>query len=212
MHAVTILKYAPLLSLCVLIEACCSVAPTTITQQGGPKPHVAGQPALHVVGVYQGAVTESAEKQPWWAICAPASGGVEPPAQPATKPCIPSLATAPGQRTVVVNLTDDSAPVILGLMAYDTVTWDIRTAPGVVISKVILAGYHQQKIQGTGEALVDVYSVENSPCERCVQHGRFFYAYDRVPYEMELAAGVKASSFQGNYTGGIYNIFKGMSD
>ena len=114
------------------------------------------------------------------------------------------------QRTVTVNISDETAPVILGLMSYEAVTWQIKTTPGVVLEKVILAGYHQQRSQGGGDAQVDVYSYDNSPCDRCVQKGRYFYAYERVPFEMEAAAGVRATSFQGNYTGGSYQIFKGM--
>jgi len=194
------------------LAGCCGVEPTTITQRPPmPMPvKVSSSAVLHVIGVYQGALPETADKRPWWAQCqALKEANTSPdPLSPTT--CQPFLHAGLEQRTVTVNVSDDSTPIILGLMAYEPVTWRINTAPGVVIERVILSGYHQQQITGTGDAQVDVYSYDNSPCERCVQKGRFFYSYERVPREMEMAAGVRASSFQGNYTGGTYQLFKGM--
>lgn len=201
----------------VWLAGCCGIEPTTITQQVTPpatpaaaQVKSASGAVLHVIGVYQGALPEVADKRPWWAQCQVArqSTGSTEPLSPAE--CQPFINASREQRTVTVNVSDDSSPIILGLMAYEPVTWHIKTTPGVVIQKVILTGYHQQDIVGAGEAQVDVYSYNNSPCDRCVQKGRYFYSYERVPREMELAAGVRASSFQGNYTGGTYQIFKGM--
>lgn len=198
----------------LLLAGCCGVEPTTITRVPPTLPAVqpksGASAVLHVIGVYQGALPEQADKRPWWAQCQAmkdTAGNIEPPS---ASECQPFREAGRDQRTVTVNVSDDSAPIILGLMAYEPVTWQIRTLPGVVIQKVVLAGYHQQRITGIGDTQVDVYSYDNSPCDRCVQKGRYFYAHDRVPYDMEAAAGVKASSFQGNYTGGTYQIFKGM--
>lgn len=201
----------------VWLGGCCGIEPTTITQQVTPpaipaaaQVKSASGAVLHVIGVYQGALPEVTDKRPWWAQCQAARqpAGSTEPLSPAE--CQPFINASREQRTVTVNVSDDSSPIILGLMAYEPVTWHIKTTPGVVIQKVILTGYHQQDIVGTGEAQVDVYSYNNSPCDRCVQKGRYFYSYERVPREMELAAGVRASSFQGNYTGGTYQVFKGM--
>jgi hypothetical protein len=199
-------------ALTLWLAGCCGVEPTTITQRPPPPVPVktSSSAALHVIGVYQGALPEGADKRPWWAQCQAmkeASGNSAPLSPTA---CQPFIHTGLEQRTVTVNVSDDSSPVILGLMAYEPVSWQINTAPGVVIERVILSGYYPQRITGTGEAQVDVYSYNNSPCERCVQKGRFFYSYERVPREMEIAAGVRARTFQGNYTGGTYQIFKGM--
>lgn len=201
-----------IVGLMLWLTGCCGVEPTTITQRPAPPApvKVSSSATLHVIGVYQGALPEVADKRPWWAQCQAAlqSAGSTEPLSPTQ--CQPFLNASREQRTVTVNVNDDSSPIILGLMAYEPVTWHINAAPGVVIERVILSGYHQQQITGTGDAQVDVYSYDNSPCERCVQKGRFFYSYERVPREMEMAAGVRASSFQGNYTGGTYQIFKGM--
>lgn len=201
-----------LVVLALLLAGCCGVEPTTITQvPPAPVPVKSSSSAvLHVIGVYQGALPEGADKRAWWAQCQAMkeANGNSAPLSPAE--CQPFLHAGREQRTVTVNVSDDSSPIILGLMAYEPVTWHINAAPGVVIERVILSGYHQQQITGTGEAQVDVYSYDNSPCERCVQKGRFFYSYERVPRDMEMAAGLRATSFQGNYTGGTYQIFKGM--
>jgi hypothetical protein len=205
-----LMAYLLVACLPLLVASCCSTVPSTITQAPVVKPKSASQAALHVIGVYQGQLPETVDKRPWWAQCQAmneAAGKLEPSAVNA---CHALLNPGRDQRTITVNVSDETTPIILGLMAYEGVTWQINTTPGVVIEKVILAGYHQQRIQGVGDAQVDVYSYDNSPCDRCVQKGRYFYAYERVPFEMEVAAGMRASSFQGNYTGGTYQIFKGM--
>lgn len=193
-----------------MLCSCCSVAPTTITQVPGIKPSGASNAALHVIGVYEGALPAMADRRPWWGDCqslTPLAAERQPSAM---QDCRAKISGYQEPRSVTVNISDDSSPIILGLMAYESVVWKVHAGPGVVIAKVILAGYHQQQLQGVSDVQVDVFNYENSPCERCVQKGRYFYAYDRVPYEMEIAAGMRASSFQGNYTGGIYQIFKGM--
>jgi len=194
----------------LLVAGCCSTVPSTITQVPVVKPQSASKAALHVIGVYQGQLPETADKRPWWAQCQAISESTDKPEPSTMSACRTLLSPGKDPRTVTVNISDETTPVILGLMSYEAVTWQIKTTPGVVIEKVILAGYHQQRIQGVGDAQVDVYSYDNSPCDRCVQKGRYFYAYERVPFEMEVAAGVRATSFQGNYTGGSYQIFKGM--
>lgn len=199
-----------LLVMPLLVAACCSTVPSTITQVPVVKPQAASKAALHVIGVYQGQLPETADKRPWWAQCQAMSESADKPEPSTVSACRTLMSPGRDQRTVTVNISDETTPIILGLMSYEAVTWQIKTTPGVVIEKVILAGYHQQRIQGVGDAQVDVYSYDNSPCDRCVQKGRYFYAYERVPFEMEVAAGVRATSFQGNYTGGSYQIFKGM--
>ncbi|WP_242402209.1 hypothetical protein [Methylophilus sp. OH31] len=194
----------------LLVASCCSTVPSTIIQAPVVKPKSASQAALHVIGVYQGQLPETADKRPWWAQCQAMNEAAVKSEPSIMNTCQALLNPGRDQRTITVNVSDETTPIILGLMAYEGVTWQINTTPGVVIEKVILAGYHQQRIQGVGDAQVDVYSYDNSPCDRCVQKGRYFYSYERVPFEMEVAAGVRASSFQGNYTGGTYQIFKGM--
>jgi hypothetical protein len=165
---------------------------------------------LHVIGVYQGALPASADKRPWWAQCQAAkrAAGDNAPIKP--NECTAFQHQVREHRTVTVNVSDDASPIVLGLMAYEPVTWKIEVAPGVNLRKVILAGYHQQRIEGVAGTQIDVYTHERSECERCVQKGDYFYSYQHVPAEMEAATGLKASSFQGNYTGGRYVVFKGM--
>lgn len=165
---------------------------------------------LHVIGVYQGVLPASADKRPWWAQCQAEkrAAGDHAPIKP--NECNEFLHQARENRSVIVNVSDDSSPIVLGLMSYEPVTWKIELAPGVNLRKVILAGYHQQRIDGVAGTQIDVYTHERSECERCVQKGDYFYSYQHVPAEMEAAAGLKAKSFQGNYTGGRYVVFKGM--
>jgi len=53
----------------LLVASCCSTVPSTITQAPVVKPKSASQAALHVIGVYQGQLPETADKRPWWAQC-----------------------------------------------------------------------------------------------------------------------------------------------
>ncbi|HSI45907.1 MAG TPA: hypothetical protein VK950_06990 [Methylophilus sp.] len=165
---------------------------------------------LHVIGVYQGALPDSADIRPWWAQCKAAkrAAGDNTPLKP--NECGEFLNQSRQHRSVTVNISDDSSPIVLGLMSYEPVTWKIEIAPGVNIRKVILAGYHQQRVDGVVPTQIDVYTYERSECDRCVQKDDYFYSYQHVPVEMEAAAGLKAKSFQGNYTGGRYVVFKGM--
>ncbi|MFQ6334114.1 hypothetical protein [Methylophilus sp. 3sh_L] len=192
------------------LAGCCTPKPTSILQPVPLKTATESNVALHVIGVYQGVLPASADQRPWWEQCQAdrAASGKRGPVTPGE--CDAFLRTGRDQRTVTVNISDDSKPIILGLMAYEPVTWHIVRAPGVVIQKVILGAYHPQIIEGLEEVQVDVYSYDNIPCPRCVQKGHAFYSYERVPLEMELVTGMHATSFQGNYTGGSYQIFKGM--
>lgn len=198
------------LAMTIGLAGCCTPKPTSILQPVPLKTAEASNVALHVVGVYQGALPAGADQRPWWAQCEAARAASGKPGPLAPGECDAFLLAGRDQRTVTVNISDDSKPVILGLMAYEPVTWHIVLAPGVVIQKVILGAYHQQRIEGLEDVQVDVYSYENIPCSRCVQKGHAFYSYERVPLEMELVTGMRATSFQGNYTGGSYQIFKGM--
>lgn len=209
--------YALLLGLTFWLTGCCTSTHSSITAMPAISSAAKAEVALHVIGVYRGSTTALAASTE----CVPKDQentvGEETARQ---APCavgaaLPNMQSATVQGggprpTVHVYVRDDSQPLILGLMAYEAVHWQVHVASGVVIQKVILAGYKQQQLSGVEGTLVDVYTYENSPCMTCVQKGRFFYAHDHVPYEMEAAAGVRARSFQGNETGGEYHVFKAM--
>lgn len=207
-------RFALLLSLMLWLTGCCTSTYSSINAMPTIASAAKAEVALHVIGVYRGSVpalTPSADCDAKASANMVTGGGAQPCAAGAPM----SVQSASGQGgvnrpTVHVYVRDDSQPLILGLMAYEAVHWQVHVASGVIIQKVILAGYKQQQLSGLEGTLVDVYTYENSPCMNCVQKGRFFYAHDRVPYEMEAAAGVRARSFQGNETGGEYHIFKAM--
>lgn len=203
-------RYVLLACLLAWLVGCCGTVPSTITQTPAVQSKSASKAALHVIGVHQGPSGRSVGQRGTWAQCHALRNAAEHGQLVSPDACLADVHQAYDPRTITVNVSDNSQPIILGLMAYEAVNWQITTAPGVVIERVIVAGYHQPLVQGVGDVQIDVYSYDNSPCPRCVQKGRFFYAYERVPLEIELAAGVRASSFQGNYIGGSYQIFKGM--
>ena len=202
--------------LLALLAACGHPSREASTSAPEVKPET--PPVLHVVGVYEGALPESADKRPWWAQCAqinreaptkiPSVTGAGETAQRGS--CDAQTIRGRESRSVTVNITDDSSPIVLGLMSYEPVTWKIEASQNVTIKRIILGGYHTQRIEGVSEIQVDVYTYERTECDRCVQKGKYFYSYKGVPAEMEAAVGLKARSFQGNYTGGRYTIFREM--
>lgn len=118
-------------------------------------------------------------------------------------------------REVKVNVSDKSSPLVLALNAYNYVTWIINADRGVEINKVILIGYHTQKISGLpADVPVEVYTYEESSCPKCWQ-GRWredmnFYTAKEPPKELKGISDLPVSTFQGRYTGGDFSIYSGM--
>lgn len=59
----------------------------------------------------------------------------------------------------VVEVGDSSRPVVLALCAYDPSTWTVKVAQGVNLRRVIVGGYHSQKVKGLPEnTRLEIYS------------------------------------------------------
>lgn len=215
---------APLVMFCVLTGCgrSPSTAPAETRKPAAAAPAQAVQPAvLHVIGVYEGSLPASADQRPWWAQCdkgqrADDKGAATSPpgaTQSTRSPdCMPPSSASGPTRTVQVTVSDGSQPIVLGLMAYDRVHWLVQLAPDVKLERVVLAGYHTQSFEGIPSTVqVDVYTYDPSGCSHCMQKGPYFYSYSGVPAQMETAAGLKAKSFQGRYTGEQFAIFPGMN-
>lgn len=118
-------------------------------------------------------------------------------------------------REVKINVSDTSTPLVLALNAYNFVTWIINADRGVVINKVILMGYHTQKITGLPEDVpVETYTYEPSPCPKCWQ-GNYrsdmdYYGVKEPPTALTGVSDLPVSTFQRRYTGGEFSIYKGM--
>lgn len=157
---------------------------------------------LHLIGVYQGAPPDGAKEAPWWAKC---TGPRDDPA--AMRECHGKYA---GQRTtqsIAVDVTRSTAPLALVLMSYEPVLWKLSVGPKSRISKIILAGYHGQDIEGIpANVPIEARTREASPCRTCSRQGEYFYAYKQDSREFEDASkklkaitGIAPTSFQGSH-------------
>lgn len=173
----------------------------------------AGTPALHVIGVYEGKPPEGTDDRPWWAKCnTDQIGGQSNTADLSSIiECHQKHAGANAEKEVVVNISDDTQPLVLALTAYDRTHWKVIAKKGVKIVKVILAGYHSQRVSGIPvETLIEAYTHDPSPCERCWQSEKYFYSYKAPSPELREITGLEATSFQGRYKGTEFAIFPGI--
>lgn len=170
-------------------------------------------PALHVVGVYEGKTPPGADDRPWWAKCDghPGVKNLSELSRDAQLECHRKYAGEQSEKEVVVDISDSTRPIILALTAYDKTNWKVKLSPGVEIKKVILDGYHAQRISGVPEGTtIETFTSDPSPCPRCIQGGRHFYSYESPPMELREITGLEVTSFQGKYKGESFSIFPGI--
>lgn len=99
----------------------------------------------------------------------------------------------------VVKVTDKSRPIVLALCAYNPSKWTIQLAPGVRLRRVIVGGYHSQKVVGVPEGTpLSIYTYEDGTGG--------FHAYKKDEPEYAKAArklrdvtGLDVTTFQGAY-------------
>jgi hypothetical protein len=168
---------------------------------------------LHVIGVYEGALPEGKTEKPWWSHCTGLSDDPE-----AAIACHQKYAGQHTTRTITVYLNKTTSPLVVALMAYEPIRWNIVTRPGVDLRKVILGGYHGQDIDGLPDSVpVDVHSYESSPCLNCSRQSDHFYAYEKNSREyitamskLEALTGLSPTSFQGTYKSDRFTISSGF--
>lgn len=173
----------------------------------------AATPALHVIGVYQGQTPPGVDDRPWWAQCNDDLKDKQQTVAPAP-PSIECHRKYAGMRTekeIIVNVTDDTRPIILALTAYDRTLWKVTLKEGVRLTKVILAGYHAQQVSGLPpDTPIETYTYDPSPCERCWQGAPYFYSYQGSPAQLKEITGLEVTSYQGRYKGTEFSVFPGM--
>lgn len=116
---------------------------------------------------------------------------------------------------VIVNITDNTRPVVLALTAYNRTSWKVNLKEGVNLKRIILAGYHSQSVIGLPpNTPIEVYTYDPSPCELCWQGPSIIHSYENSYKEpdigLEKITGLEATSFQGGYQGSEFSIFPGM--
>lgn len=171
-------------------------------------------PALHVIGVHNGQTPPGADTRPWWAKCNDdKSDGRSGVSSTPSIECYRKYARIHAEKEVTVRVSDDSRPIVLALTAYDKTYWKVILKGGVNLRKVILGGYHSQRISGIpAETAIEIYTFDPSPCERCWQGAKHFYSYEKPPHQLGEITGLGITSFQGQYNGSDFSIFPGMKE
>lgn len=150
------------------------------------------QEELHVVAIYEGTVAPGTPRPAW-------------PRSPR------------GEVAVEVQRTGSGAPMVLCLSAYDPCTWRLSVESEVTISKVILLGYHDQKVVGLPKGVPterriydensqDWFYIEHTedsqnPPETDLRNGET----DGISRLRDLT-GLPVTSFQGTYTGSRFVV------
>jgi hypothetical protein len=169
-------------------------------------------PALHVIGVYEGQTPPGGDDRPWWAKCNDDKSESRPSVTPSPSvECHRKYAGIQTEKEVAVSVNDDSRPIVLALTAYDKTYWKVSVKEGVNLKKVILGGYHSQRVSGIPAATpIETYTYDPSPCERCWQGAKYFYSYEKPPQQLKEITGLEVTSFQGRYKGSDFAIFPGI--
>lgn len=155
---------------------------------------------LHVFGVYQG-TTKGYNEEQWWTKCDNMSIHI----------CHDLYANTHPEGRVKIVVDAYNKPIILGLSAYDPVHWIIDAPEGAKIEKVILSGYHKQRVSGLPDSsLVEVHSREKYPCDNCTYGKGSFYSYKQPSRNYQRLTGLKPYTFQGKYTGGTFKVSDGI--
>ena len=165
--------------------------------------------ALHAIGVHEGKELPGVDYSPWWAKCEGAEFK-HLPKQQASSACHTKYAGQSQEKVVKIDVSDATRPMVLALSAYNKVHWQVKVAPGVDIRKVILGGYHAQRVSGLPETTIEAYTYESSPCPKCFQKSEHFYSYEAPSPKLRAIAGIEITSFQGKYSGESFSIFAGM--
>lgn len=165
---------------------------------------------MHLVGVHKGAPPAGEVEKPWWANCSTNSSKDFTDAVA----CHAKYAGVTNRYTVTVDVNRAGHPLVLVLMAYNPVSWNMRLGPGVDVQKIILAGYEGQDILLSNHDIpVEARTYKASPCTDCSRQSGNFYAYESNTQEYQQAVkqlysitGLMPNSFQGSYEASRFTI------
>lgn len=164
---------------------------------------------VHVIGVYQGALPNGQNEEPWWAKCTAFKDDSSAMAE-----CHSKYANQRTTKSISVDVSRSNTPIVLVLMSYEPVLWKLSVSPRSRIAKILLAGYHAQDIDGIATNIpVEARTYEASPCRNCSRQGDYFYAYNKDSKEFDNAltkiraiTGITPASFQGSYQANRFSI------
>ena len=110
-----------------------------------------GNKELHLIGVYEATSEhENANRAKSALALAKRSEG-----KPAPTGATPT-------KRIEVKIERRNKPIILALSAYEPINWNVTLEPGVVIEKIIVNGYNNQKVSGVSGIPIEVHSYEQT--------------------------------------------------
>lgn len=191
---------ARLPSLTCLLAACALLLATVLA--GGCA--ASRSPALHVIGVYKGTTPAGVDNRSRRENCL-AAQDTQP--RHSHSECQAQFDRGRLEKEVIVNVEDDTRPLVLAFTAYEPTLWKLRLKAHVRLEKVVLAGYHAQRVTGLPPSTpIEAYTYDPSPCTRCWQSDRYFYSADRAPPQLREITGLEVTSFQGRHEGTRFTI------
>jgi hypothetical protein len=157
---------------------------------------------VHAIGVYEASKSENLAS---WANC----GSLETSANT----CSVEMANRKG--SVKINISASAHPIILVLMSYESVIWDLNISKNVNVEQIILGGYYAQEITGLKNNVpIITYTHYPSPCTNCFHAEGYFYSYTLQNSEfinkIFTITGKEVSSFQGGYKASDFNVMDNM--
>jgi len=90
--------------------------------------------------------------------------------------------------------------MVLVLCAYGKVRWDLSLAQGARVQKVILAGYHDQRLESAPKGVpVELYTHDGGSAQHFYAYQREEETYPQAVGTLKKLTGLEVSTFQGAY-------------
>jgi hypothetical protein len=112
---------------------------------------------------------------------------------------------------VNLHIERQNQPIILALSAYEPVDWNVTLATNVKLEKIIINGYHDQKVSGVSNVPIEEFSYKGTGNYL----GKFAYKWDKfspnsqtvsLVTKLEQLTNTNLTSFQGCYRGTTFTI------
>jgi hypothetical protein len=102
----------------------------------------------------------------------------------------------------VVTVNRPGAKVILALVSYDSITWEVKATPETAIEKVILGGYYKQALKGKPAKTVVVEAWRDEGRREGLSYGGYkidSMRFRGLVHELGKFSKLPVSSFYGTY-------------
>ncbi|MEA5522672.1 hypothetical protein [Limnoraphis robusta] len=113
---------------------------------------------------------------------------------------------------IQVKVKRQDKPIILALSSYEPVNWNVQVEPGVEIEKIIVNGYHDQKVTGVSDSKIPIEEYSHEGTGKYLEN--FTYQWSSAENQgtpalvtqLSQLTGTQLTSFQGCYRGTQFEI------